>query len=201
MSCEFSFAQVPLPQPINAMRPCNTMFDTASSYRGPDSTGTQRQIGCNFDLYPDPAGVVASGPSGGHGATARVAATPLLHSGRSQAPLETVLATPGGRIAPTLPFPHRRGPRRKISPRLDALPVHEPEAPTTADLGGGRVATAPTFYGLRHAHARELASENTPINVIQQQLGHSNISTTHVYLCKIAPRQVIETMQSREWWF
>jgi len=65
MSCEFSFAQVPLPQPINAMRPCNTMFDTASSYRGPDSTGTQRQIGCNFDLYPDPAGVVASGPSGG----------------------------------------------------------------------------------------------------------------------------------------
>ncbi len=55
------------------------------------------------------------------------------------------------------------------------------------------------FHGLRHAHARELASENTPINVIQQQLGHSNISTTHVYLCKIAPQQVIETMQAREW--
>ena len=43
------------------------------------------------------------------------------------------------------------------------------------------------------------ASENTPINVIQQQLGHSNISTTHVYLCKIAPQQVIDTMQKREW--
>jgi integrase len=35
------------------------------------------------------------------------------------------------------------------------------------------------FHGLRHAHARELASAKTPINVIQQQLGHSNISTTH----------------------
>jgi hypothetical protein len=33
----------------------------------------------------------------------------------------------------------------------------------------------------------------------QQQLGHSNISTTHTYLCKIAPQQVIETMQAREW--
>jgi integrase len=55
------------------------------------------------------------------------------------------------------------------------------------------------FHGLRNAHARELASENTPINVIQQQLGHSNLATTHVYLCKIAPQQVIETMQRREW--
>ncbi len=55
------------------------------------------------------------------------------------------------------------------------------------------------FHGLRHAHARELASENTPINVIQQQLGHSNLATTHVYLCKIAPQQVIETMQGRDW--
>jgi integrase/recombinase XerD len=55
------------------------------------------------------------------------------------------------------------------------------------------------FHGLRHSHARELASENTPINVIQQQLGHSNLATTHVYLCKIAPQQVIDTMQSREW--
>ena len=55
------------------------------------------------------------------------------------------------------------------------------------------------FHGLRHAHARELASENTPMNVISQQLGHSSISTTHTYLCKIAPQQVIDTMQGREW--
>jgi site-specific recombinase XerD len=57
------------------------------------------------------------------------------------------------------------------------------------------------YHALRHCHARELAQENTPINVIQQQLGHSNISTTHVYLCKIAPQQVIDTMQGRAWSF
>jgi hypothetical protein len=28
--------------------------------RGPGSTGAQRQFGCNFDPYPDPAGVVAA---------------------------------------------------------------------------------------------------------------------------------------------
>lgn len=55
------------------------------------------------------------------------------------------------------------------------------------------------FHGLRHAHARELASEGVPVNTIQAQLGHSNLATTHVYLCKIAPQQVIETMQRREW--
>jgi hypothetical protein len=29
-------------------------------YRGQDSTGTQRQIECNYGLRPDPAGVVAA---------------------------------------------------------------------------------------------------------------------------------------------
>ncbi len=29
-------------------------------YRGPGSTGTQRQQACNFDLYPDPAEFVAA---------------------------------------------------------------------------------------------------------------------------------------------
>ena len=40
-----------------------TLRDSAAMfrwYRGPDSTGTQRQIQCNFDLYPDPAGVVVA---------------------------------------------------------------------------------------------------------------------------------------------
>jgi site-specific recombinase XerD len=55
------------------------------------------------------------------------------------------------------------------------------------------------FHGLRHAHAHELAAEGTPINVIQQQLGHSNLATTHIYLCKIAPQQVIDTMRERSW--
>jgi predicted nucleotidyltransferase len=46
-------------------------------YRGPDSTGTQRQGACNFDLYPDPAGVVAAVFRGGE----RIATlTPALES-------------------------------------------------------------------------------------------------------------------------
>ena len=37
------------------------------------------------------------------------------------------------------------------------------------------------------------------MNVIQSQLGHSSLATTHVYLCKIAPQEVIDAMQGREW--
>lgn len=55
------------------------------------------------------------------------------------------------------------------------------------------------FHGLRHAHAHELVQEQVPINVIQQQLGHSNLATTHAYLAKIAPGEVIEAMQRRTW--
>jgi site-specific recombinase XerD len=36
-------------------------------------------------------------------------------------------------------------------------------------------------HGLRHTHAFELASENTPIHVIQAQLGHSSLATTDRY--------------------
>jgi len=33
-------------------------------------------------------------------------------------------------------------------------------------------------HGLRHTHAAELAAEGTPINLVQAQLGHSNVATT-----------------------
>ena len=33
-------------------------------------------------------------------------------------------------------------------------------------------------HGLRHTHAAELAREGVPMNVIQAQLGHSNLGTT-----------------------
>ena len=54
-------------------------------------------------------------------------------------------------------------------------------------------------HGLRHTHALELASEGTPINTIQLQLGHGNASTTSAYIQKLAPQVVIETMQRRQW--
>ena len=54
-------------------------------------------------------------------------------------------------------------------------------------------------HGLRHMHAAELMAEGVPVNVIQKQLGHSNLGTTSRYLDHIAPRDVIQTMQKREW--
>ena len=57
------------------------------------------------------------------------------------------------------------------------------------------------FHTLRHAHAAELARECVPLNQIQVQLGHANLATTDAYLCRISPREVIETMQRRNWQF
>jgi integrase/recombinase XerD len=55
------------------------------------------------------------------------------------------------------------------------------------------------FHGLRHSHAHELAREHTPMNLIQAQLGHASLAVTDAYLRKIAPQEVIDTMQEREW--
>ncbi len=54
-------------------------------------------------------------------------------------------------------------------------------------------------HGFRHAHAAELMREGIPLNVIQQQLGHSSVATTSRYLAHIAPQEVIDAMQRREW--
>jgi site-specific recombinase XerD len=54
-------------------------------------------------------------------------------------------------------------------------------------------------HGLRRTHAAELAREGVPMNVIQAQLGHSNLGTTSRYLAHIAPAEVIRVMQGREW--
>jgi len=54
-------------------------------------------------------------------------------------------------------------------------------------------------HGLRHTHAAQLAAEGYPMNLIQQQLGHSSLATTSRYLDHIAPAQLIEAMQGRKW--
>ena len=53
--------------------------------------------------------------------------------------------------------------------------------------------------GLRHTHSYELMMEGVPVPVIQQQLGHASLATTDRYLRHIAPKDVIEVMQRREW--
>ena len=54
-------------------------------------------------------------------------------------------------------------------------------------------------HGLRHSHAAQLAQEGVPMNVIQAQLGHSNLATTSRYLAHVSPTAVIEAMQARKW--
>ena len=54
-------------------------------------------------------------------------------------------------------------------------------------------------HGLRHTHAAELAREGFPINLIQAQLGHSSLATTSRYLAHIAPQQLVDAIQKREW--
>lgn len=52
-------------------------------------------------------------------------------------------------------------------------------------------------HGLRHSLSAQLAAEGVPLNVIQQQLGHSSVSTTSRYLDHIQPTQVLNTMRRR----
>ena len=44
----------------------------------------------------------------------------------------------------------------------------------------------------------ELMMEGVPVPLIQQQLGHTSLATTQRYLDHIAPKELIETMQRRQ---
>jgi site-specific recombinase XerD len=52
-------------------------------------------------------------------------------------------------------------------------------------------------HQLRHAHALELAREGVPLNLIQRQLGHTNLGTTSIYLQGIDPEEIIIAVRSR----
>jgi integrase/recombinase XerD len=54
-------------------------------------------------------------------------------------------------------------------------------------------------HTLRHTHSAELARERLPMNLIQAQLGHTNLATTSRYLAHIAPAELVEAIQTREW--
>ena len=52
-------------------------------------------------------------------------------------------------------------------------------------------------HQLRHAHALELAREGVPLNIIQRQLGHTNLGTTSIYLQGIDPEEIITAVRGR----
>ena len=51
---------------------------------------------------------------------------------------------------------------------------------------------------LRHAHAIDLAHEGVPLNVIQRQLGHTNLGVTSIYLQGIDHAEIIATIHARK---
>jgi site-specific recombinase XerD len=51
-------------------------------------------------------------------------------------------------------------------------------------------------HQLRHAHALELAREGVPLNIIQRQLGHTNLGTTSIYLQGIDTEEIITAVRA-----
>jgi site-specific recombinase XerD len=62
----------------------------------------------------------------------------------------------------------------------------------------GRVRRRFAPHQLRHAHAVELAHEGVPLNVIQRQLGHTNLGVTSIYLQGIDNAEIIATVHARK---
>jgi site-specific recombinase XerD len=52
-------------------------------------------------------------------------------------------------------------------------------------------------HQLRHAHAVELAREGVAVNIIQRELGHTDLGTTSTYLQGIDPSEIIDAVRSR----
>jgi site-specific recombinase XerD len=52
-------------------------------------------------------------------------------------------------------------------------------------------------HQLRHAHAVELAREGVAVNIIQRQLGHTDLGTTSTYLQGIDSSEIIDAVRSR----
>jgi integrase len=52
-------------------------------------------------------------------------------------------------------------------------------------------------HQLRHAHAVEMARERVPLNVIQRQLGHTNLRVTSIYLQGIDSAEIINAVHAR----
>jgi site-specific recombinase XerD len=64
-----------------------------------------------------------------------------------------------------------------------------------ATAAGVRRRFAP--HQLRHAHAVELAREGVAVNIIQRELGHTDLGTTSTYLQGIDPSEIIDAVRSR----
>ncbi len=93
------------------------------------------------------------------------------------------------------------GGRAPLFCTLQGNPLHQSYVRTTLPRLAKRAGIEKRVHphGLRHTHSFELMMEGVPVPVIQQQLGHASLATTDRYLRHIVPKDVVETMQRREW--
>ena len=101
--------------------------------------------------------------------------------------LELRIAMPVGPLLCVVDGPTRGGPWASDAARSLLRRV--------AAEAGVRRRFAP--HQLRHAHAVELAREGVPLNVIQRQLGHTNLGVTSIYLQGIDNAEIIATVHAR----
>jgi site-specific recombinase XerD len=102
--------------------------------------------------------------------------------------LELRLAMPVGALLCVIDGPTRGRPWASDAARAQLRRV--------AARAGVRRRFAP--HQLRHAHAVELAHEGVPLNVIQRQLGHTNLGVTSIYLQGIDNAEIIATVHARK---
>lgn len=90
--------------------------------------------------------------------------------------------------------------RRRLFCTLDGAPLHASYVRTMLHRVGDKAGVEKRVHphGLRHSMAFELMMEGVPVPIIQRQLGHASLATTERYLDHLAPREVVEAMQQRE---
>lgn len=83
---------------------------------------------------------------------------------------------------------------------LEGRPLHQSYVRTMLHRKGVKAGVEKRVHphGLRHSMSYELMMEGVPVPIIQKQLGHSSLSSTQRYLDHIAPKELVETMQRRE---
>ncbi len=83
---------------------------------------------------------------------------------------------------------------------LDGRPLHSSYVRTLRHRLGDNVGIDKRVHphALRHSMAFDLMWEGVPVPLIQAQLGHASLATTQRYLDHLAPKDLVDTMQRRE---
>ena len=90
--------------------------------------------------------------------------------------------------------------RSRLFCTLEGRPLHPSYVRTLLHRLGDKAGIDKRVHphALRHSMAYDLMREGVPVPIIQRQLGHASLATTQRYLDHLAPKDLIEAMQRRE---